>query len=68
MLNHTPDDRERENNLLLLLLRAFVCVSEDALFEAKLLLFLKAKKEQSFGRRFQRKIERKCTRLLYRER
>ena len=50
MLNHTPDDRERENNLLLLLLlRAFVCVSEDALFEAKLLLFLKAKKEQSFG-------------------
>ena len=30
-------------------------------------LFLKAKKEQSFGR-FQRKIERKCTHLLYRER
>jgi hypothetical protein len=60
VLNHTPDDRERENNLLLLLLRAFVCVSEDALFEAKLLLFLKAKKEQSFGQKFQRKPAHKC--------
>ena len=60
VLNHTPDDRERENNLLLHLLRAFVCVSEDALFEAKLLLFLKAKKEQSFGQKFQRKPAHKC--------
>jgi hypothetical protein len=61
VLNHTPDDGERENNLLLLLLlRAFVCVSEDALFEAKLLLFLKAKKEQSFGQKFQRKPAHKC--------
>ena len=44
VLNHTPDDRERENNLLLLLLlRAFVCVSEDALFEAKFVAIFEGK-------------------------
>ena len=44
VLNHTPDDRERENNLLLLcLLRAFACVSEDALFEAKFVAIFEGK-------------------------
>jgi hypothetical protein len=47
--------------------RLRACISDDALFEAKRAIF-EGKKEQSFGRRFQRKIERKCTRLLYRER
>ena len=50
VLNHTPDDRERENNLLLLLLlRAFVwCVSEDALFEAKAFAVFEGKKRAEF--------------------
>ena len=50
LLNHNPDDRERENNLLLLLLlRAFVwCVSEDALFEAKAFAVFEGKKRAEF--------------------
>ena len=62
LLNHTPDDRERENNLLLLLLlRAFVwCVSEDALFEAKAFAVFEGKKEQSFASKVS---EKTCTQI-----
>ena len=46
--------------------RVRVCISDDALFEAKRAIF-EGKKRAEFWGRFQRKIERKCTRLLSRK-